>query len=74
MLNTSSNARLPERVGSPFLDTKEAWRALRLLGQYAAERQIAEIAGDKFPGSLQWSLHCIVGKSRLSLRVFLSDG
>ena len=41
-------------LASPYLDTEEAWRALRLLGHYAAERQVAEIAGDKFPGSLQW--------------------
>ncbi|MCE5252987.1 MAG: hypothetical protein LLG45_02065 [Actinomycetia bacterium] len=41
-------------VASPYRDVAQAWEALRLLGRYATERQLAGILGNKFSGSVRW--------------------
>jgi len=39
---------------SPFRDVAQAWEALKLLGGYATERQLAELLGQKFVGARRW--------------------
>lgn len=41
-------------AASPYRDVARAWEALRLLGRYATERQLAELLGQEFAGPRRW--------------------